>query len=350
MEHHWSEDDDTWFEGIVAADGDLSQWEYLTRTFDNPLFLPEQPLPDEMAMDLEPTQWRENALSEYNPAPYRRHSAGHGVSDPMDRDNGLRRTWPGTIPDTNYAQRMTRNEQSLERIDTSPISFDRQLNSQEARLHHQDDGLAGRSMRDASLHEERHSMRQERVAQLRQSSGLEDGESSSGSSCGIHSTYPPTPDDESIPNSSEQLQDVFTPRISEMLQSDAFSSRAPPKSRDPPGTSAAGTNEGDNQSPAHLSHTGEVDESKIPARDWDNDTATGPVSTQEPLPIMCPPLTAYNYFYRSERDTIVEGMTHADDPLPPVDWNFTPAKKAELLHHHWYVFECGDSARECYSG
>jgi hypothetical protein len=49
------------------------------------------------------------------------------------------------------------------------------------------------------------------------------------------------------------------------------------------------------------------------------------------LPVMCPPLTAYNCYYRNERDTIVQGMTHADDPLPPMDWDFTEPKKAQIV-------------------
>jgi hypothetical protein len=56
------------------------------------------------------------------------------------------------------------------------------------------------------------------------------------------------------------------------------------------------------------------------------------------LAIMCPPLTAYNYFYRHERDTIVQGMTRADDPLPAAVWDFTLEKKAELLRQHWYDY------------
>jgi hypothetical protein len=364
MEHHWNEDDDTWFEGIIAADdGDLSQWEFLTRTFDNPSFLPEQPLHnDEVAMDVEHASSLENALSEYNPLPYRRHSAGHGVSEAMDTDDDLlatlRRTWPGTMPGTSFAQR-----KSFERRDASPISFDRQLHLQEAHLHH-NDRFAGRSRRDdAAMQQERDSiqqasvsMRHTNVARLRQAS---DGESTSGSSCGKYSTYPPTPDNASIPDSSpQQLQDafqyVFTPRISELLHSDAFSNQGPSRSGEKtsaanarsgsrslsPGTSTAGNNDGvGNSRLSRFSHIGEVDESKPPpARDLGNDAdSTDQPSSNEPLAIMCPPLTAYNYFYRSERNTIVEGMTHADDPLPPVDWNFTPAKKAELLHHHWYV-------------
>jgi hypothetical protein len=52
--------------------------------------------------------------------------------------------------------------------------------------------------------------------------------------------------------------------------------------------------------------------------------------------IMGPPLTAYNYYFRNERDTIVRGMRHADDPVPLSDEDYTPAKKALLLHQHWY--------------
>jgi hypothetical protein len=53
--------------------------------------------------------------------------------------------------------------------------------------------------------------------------------------------------------------------------------------------------------------------------------------------LMLAPLSAYNYFYRNERDMIVNGMTSATDPLPPSDFDFTPRKMAELLHQHWYV-------------
>jgi hypothetical protein len=346
MANHWSEDDETWCDGILAADdGDLSQWEYLTRNFDNPAFLPEQPLQEEMAMDaVEQASSRVNAHSEYNPLPYRRHSAARGVAHPMETDDEvhatMRQTWPGTMPGTNFGQQKAttaRYEQSFERIDTSPISFDHQFNSQ-------DDRFAVRSMRDAALHQEPRF-------------GLDDGESTSGSSCGVYSTYPPTPDNASIPDSLHQIQAafeyVFTPRISEMLQSDAFASHGPLKSTEkhfstntrnwrsllPRSSAAVGTNDGGKMCPSFFSQIGEVGQSKIPARDYvDNDmVSTNKTSTLEPLAIMCPPLTAYNYFYRSERDTIVQGMTHPDDPLPPVDWNFTSAKKAELLHHHWYV-------------
>jgi hypothetical protein len=80
----------------------------------------------------------------------------------------------------------------------------------------------------------------------------------------------------------------------------------------------------------HVVQVGSVDSTRVPM-------STDAINNAPVLPIMCPPLTAYNYYYRNERDTIVQGMTHADDPLPPLDWNFTEQKKLELLHQHWYV-------------
>jgi hypothetical protein len=65
-------------------------------------------------------------------------------------------------------------------------------------------------------------------------------------------------------------------------------------------------------------------------------TALG-TNTSGTVITMGPPLTAYNYYFRNERDTIVRGMRHADDPVPPSDEDYTPAKKAWLLHQHWYV-------------
>jgi hypothetical protein len=52
----------------------------------------------------------------------------------------------------------------------------------------------------------------------------------------------------------------------------------------------------------------------------------------------CKPLTAYNYFYRNERDNIVNNMKQPGDPLPPPVSDFTPSKMEQLLHHHWYEF------------
>jgi hypothetical protein len=52
---------------------------------------------------------------------------------------------------------------------------------------------------------------------------------------------------------------------------------------------------------------------------------------------MCVPLTAYNYFYRNERDNIVGNMKRAGDPLPKPDHDFSQSKHDELLYQHWYV-------------
>jgi hypothetical protein len=54
--------------------------------------------------------------------------------------------------------------------------------------------------------------------------------------------------------------------------------------------------------------------------------------------LMCQPLTAYNYFYRNERDTIIQGMTCADDPIPGSVWDFSAEKKEQLLRQHWYDY------------
>jgi hypothetical protein len=52
-------------------------------------------------------------------------------------------------------------------------------------------------------------------------------------------------------------------------------------------------------------------------------------------PMVCKPLTAYNYFYRVERDNIVNGMTSATDPLLPVDLDIGREKQEKLLQQHW---------------
>jgi hypothetical protein len=55
------------------------------------------------------------------------------------------------------------------------------------------------------------------------------------------------------------------------------------------------------------------------------------------VPKMCLPLTAYNYFYRNERDYIVNGMQRSGDPIPPPIHDFSQSKMEELLHQHWCV-------------
>jgi hypothetical protein len=69
---------------------------------------------------------------------------------------------------------------------------------------------------------------------------------------------------------------------------------------------------------------------------------------QPPQPLssrLLKPLTAYNYFFRDERDRIVEGTTTAtrdnnnDDAvrLPSPVRDFSDSKQEKLLKQHWYV-------------
>lgn len=53
------------------------------------------------------------------------------------------------------------------------------------------------------------------------------------------------------------------------------------------------------------------------------------------VPYMCKSLTPYNYFYRDERDNIVNGTKKAGDPLPPPLKDFSQARQNALLHQHW---------------
>lgn len=48
------------------------------------------------------------------------------------------------------------------------------------------------------------------------------------------------------------------------------------------------------------------------------------------------PLTAYNYYYRDERDNIVQGLSAEGDPLPDPVRDISHSKFESLLHQHWY--------------
>jgi hypothetical protein len=52
---------------------------------------------------------------------------------------------------------------------------------------------------------------------------------------------------------------------------------------------------------------------------------------------LCKPLNVYNYFYRDERDNIVNGMKQHGDPGPPPVRDFSQAKFERLLYQRWYV-------------
>ena len=49
------------------------------------------------------------------------------------------------------------------------------------------------------------------------------------------------------------------------------------------------------------------------------------------------PLTAYNFFYRDERDNIIGGMQFDGDAIPPAICDFSETKLRQLLHQRWYV-------------
>jgi hypothetical protein len=62
--------------------------------------------------------------------------------------------------------------------------------------------------------------------------------------------------------------------------------------------------------------------------------------TPSPLqshPKLCKPLKVYNYFYRDERDNIVNGLQNHGDELPPPVTDFSQSKYEHLLHQRWYV-------------
>jgi hypothetical protein len=53
---------------------------------------------------------------------------------------------------------------------------------------------------------------------------------------------------------------------------------------------------------------------------------------------LCKPLTGYNYFYRDEKDNILQHLQQPGDPLPDPVCDFSAYKMEQLLHQHWYVF------------
>jgi hypothetical protein len=48
------------------------------------------------------------------------------------------------------------------------------------------------------------------------------------------------------------------------------------------------------------------------------------------------PLSPYNYYYRDERDNIINGMQTDNDPLPAPGSDFSDSKMRQLLYQHWF--------------
>jgi len=61
----------------------------------------------------------------------------------------------------------------------------------------------------------------------------------------------------------------------------------------------------------------------------------GTARNEEKLLPVIKPLTAFNYFYRDERNNIVGSGDAAN--LPPPMKDFSESKKQQLLHEHWYT-------------
>jgi hypothetical protein len=62
------------------------------------------------------------------------------------------------------------------------------------------------------------------------------------------------------------------------------------------------------------------------------------LSLLRPQTPLCKPLTGYNYFYRDEKNSIVQHLAQPGDPLPDPVSDFSAHKMEQLLHQHWYVF------------
>jgi hypothetical protein len=62
-----------------------------------------------------------------------------------------------------------------------------------------------------------------------------------------------------------------------------------------------------------------------------------PLSLLRQQPARLKPLSAYNYFFRDERNNILAHMMQPGDPLPDTVSDFSSQKVEQLLHEHWYV-------------
>jgi hypothetical protein len=274
-----TDDTEAWCDDIpgTLVDGDLlCQWDYLTRTYDSPSFLEAPPNQDTNES-----------------APGRRlHSTVASTYDVSLHGRVDTAQWNRSLPPRNSVRQVYGAMAAPDSIlHTPPFSEDDAHRPNAAPL----DGLATIQHHGGVMHGTEQSPMTSFVA--------------AASSCSESSAALQGPFMEANV-SNEPIHYVFTPRFSEQLPSNCV-----------------------------LPH-GAL---QLPA--FDGSTSSAAVDSSRMLfnaalcclPVMCPPLTAYNYYYRNERDTIVQGMTHADDPLPPPDWDFSEQKKLNLLHQHWYV-------------
>jgi hypothetical protein len=315
---HNDEDDEMWcndvpcyFDGGSDNDGDLDQWEYLLRTFDT--------LPEEA-----PTQ-----TPALNGAAAVAHS--YVAAAALPKSNSSPQTVVVEQVDGLWDESPQPNAVFGAAMHDSCISTDGSKSNTE---------FWPRDLRN------KHVLTSDLIQLRSVAAPCEASHKSTSSSGGLNSLYSgttPTLDSISTPNLlfPDAVHYVFTPRIAEMLQSNGWSSSANLETSNVSrlethrnGGCHDSIHESGNQSPKSLRRS-------VPVKACQQRSYQRPPSKQSRVSNasakVCLPLTAYNYFYRHERDTIVNGMTHPNDPLPPSVWDFTAAKKAELLHQHWYV-------------
>jgi hypothetical protein len=282
-----TDDTEAWCDDIpgTLVDGDLlCQWDYLTRTYDSPSFLGEAPSNQDANESAPGRRFHSMVASvEQCTDSYAIHDVSlHGRVDTAQWNQSL-------LPRNSVRQVYGAMAAPDSILHTPPFWEDDAHRPNAAPL----DGLATIQHHGGVMHG---------TEQSPMTSFVAAASSCSESSAALHGSSPLM----EANVSNEPMHYVFTPRFSERLPSHCVPHHH------------------------HVVQGGSVDSSRV-------HVSTDTINNAHVLPVMCPPLTAYNYYYRNERDTIVQGMTHADDPLPLPDWNFTEQKKLELLHQHWYV-------------
>jgi hypothetical protein len=330
-------DDETWCDGIPRGTSDLSEWELLTETLDSPSFLQDHSTRPAATFELTP----------YHGLPQQEAPL------PAAMLNG---TDPGTMLTESSASPYVVIERRLPQAGfTMTNNHLDALRSSNACYYYQHQEPYGHSFQGHRLElddrtivnsarskvaNEQDIKQPKNTGRFPQSMGLNDASSAYSVSCGMNLLYPPSIDQLHVgeileaPVASTSL--LLAP-VSDMTQTHSCSNQVR-VSRSEDWSYAGGDHGGASNRPASVSKSSLADSKKFSGpRDFSSIKSSSTMAYSHPpqLPVMCQPLTAYNYFYRNERNTIVHGMMHPDDHLPPSDGNFSPEKKAELLHQHW---------------
>jgi hypothetical protein len=283
-------EDEAWLDEIQRlSDDNLDQWEHLTRTLDNPSFLNDSLLhQDTRATDGAPTSPTKNHHGmNRGTAMAQCHAAFENVSLPMGdagdhrMDNDSSTAWPTAQASTAKSNRAANSEQSLQ------LSYSNTV-------HYLRDTTAALADTEPIPWQPPQQQQDDDKASMR---------------------HMPT-----LPHSPQTM----------LRHGSSSSSGHPPMPVVHPAT---------DRHPARFesNHHGQSPVEPMPSDGTNATTTMTTTAHHQSVLTMGPPLTAYNYYFRNERDTIVRGMTRADDPVPASDEDYTPAKKAALLHQHWYV-------------